>query len=141
MNAGLGGDFFALIYNAFRGKVIGLNGSGKVTARVYQITKALISKSSIPPQGVLSAITVPGAVAAWCALHKKFGKLEWKTLFHTAIGYAFKGFEMSPHTRKNWDHIQRFVEGYISGKISKAVFEDFMHVYSPGSEYSFDYIK
>jgi gamma-glutamyltranspeptidase / glutathione hydrolase len=50
---------------------------------------------SMPATGWDSA-TVPGAVSAWMALHKRFGHLPFQTLFEPAIGYARQGFLVSP---------------------------------------------
>ena len=48
----------------------------------------------IPPYGPLP-VTVPGAVAGWSALHKRFGKKDFSTLFDNAIDYANNGFPVS----------------------------------------------
>ena len=46
--------------------------------------------------------TVPGAVSAWVALHKRFGRLPFQTLFEPAIGYARRGFLVSPFIAQIW---------------------------------------
>ena len=48
----------------------------------------------IPAYGALP-VTVPGAVAGWSALHKKFGKLPFENLFNNAIDYANNGFPVT----------------------------------------------
>ena len=48
----------------------------------------------IPAYGPLP-VTVPGAVAGWTALHKKFGNIKFDSLFNNAINYAENGFPVS----------------------------------------------
>src|SRR4051812_15085014 len=86
---GIGGDLFAIVYNAKENKLYGINGSGRsppglsydqMKARIgeWRATKkkeSLPAEFLIPPQGMLP-ISVPGTVDAWAELHKKFGKLK-----------------------------------------------------------------
>jgi gamma-glutamyltranspeptidase/glutathione hydrolase len=47
-------------------------------------------------------VTVPGAVSAWVALSRRFGTLSFNELFEPAVGYAGKGFLVSPITARLW---------------------------------------
>ncbi|WP_333713978.1 gamma-glutamyltransferase family protein, partial [Yoonia sp.] len=49
------------------------------------------------------SVTVPGAVSGWVALSDQFGKLPFATLFEPAIGYAERGFPVSPVIAKLWE--------------------------------------
>ncbi|MEM0120428.1 MAG: gamma-glutamyltransferase [Thermoprotei archaeon] len=90
---GLGGDLFALLKIGDR--VIGLNGSGRAGERATIDLYEKLGYTSIPTHGPLSAITVPGMVHAWGEMHKRYGRMELKTLLGDAILYAERGFPVS----------------------------------------------
>lgn len=96
--SGIGGDIFAIVYDAKTKKLHGLNGSGRAPLGLsYQQMKAELAKldrKTIPPHGMLP-ISVPGCVDGWFELHKKFGKLPMKQVLAPAIGYANEGFPVS----------------------------------------------
>lgn len=91
---GLGGDLFALVWDAKKARLFGYNGSGRspraLTLEVFR-QKGL---QSIPPYGPLP-VTVPGVVDGWFALHQRFGRLPMKKLLKPAIDYAREGFPVS----------------------------------------------
>ena len=91
---GIGGDLFAIVWSAEEQKLFGLNSSGPAPQNIsiQKLKDRGINK--IPPYGALP-VTVPGAVAGWSALHKRFGNLEFQMLFEDAINYAEKGFPLS----------------------------------------------
>lgn len=97
---GLGSDAFALVW--VKDKLYGLNGSGYAPAK---LTPEKLSadgiKNAMPVRG-WEAVTVPGAPAAWAALHKRFGKLSFPNLFSSAIDYAENGFPVSPVIADSW---------------------------------------
>ncbi|HEX3407440.1 MAG TPA: gamma-glutamyltransferase family protein, partial [Caulobacteraceae bacterium] len=100
--AGLGGDGFWLIAEP-GGAVRGLNASGPAAAKAtidYYLPHS--PGGEIPARGPLSVLTVPGAVDGWRLAHARYGKLDWKTLFDAAIGYARDG---APVTRSLRDWI------------------------------------
>ncbi len=96
--SGMGGDLFAIVYDAKTKKLYGLNGSGRAPLGLsYEQMKAELEKlkrKTIPPHGMLP-ISVPGCVDGWFELHKKFGKLPMKQVLQPAIGYANDGFPVS----------------------------------------------
>ena len=94
---GIGSDAFAIV--ASGGQLIGLNASGRSPAGWTAARFA--NAPSMPATGWDSA-TVPGAVSAWVALHKRFGRLPFETLFEPAIGYARRGFLVSPVVAQIW---------------------------------------
>lgn len=94
---GIGGDLFAIYYEAKTGKIYGLNSSGwspKALTSDYLKGKGVKSKTVEPAIGV-HTITVPGAVAGWDALRGRFGKLPLAKLLAPAIQYAEDGFPLS----------------------------------------------
>jgi gamma-glutamyltranspeptidase/glutathione hydrolase len=91
--AGLGGDLMALVWDKENNEVEEFNGSGRTGQAVTRETYG--DYDTIPERGSLAANTVPGVVDAWWKLHQKYGKLEWKNLFETAIDYAKNGFPIS----------------------------------------------
>ena len=94
---GIGSDAFAIV--ASGGALVGLNASGRSPAGWTEARFANLR--SMPATGWDSA-TVPGAVSAWVALHKRFGRLPFQTLFEPAIGYARRGFLVSPVVAQIW---------------------------------------
>ena len=91
---GIGGDLFAIVWDAKTRKLYGLNASGPAPKNIsidYFNSKGL---NKIPSYGPLP-VTVPGAVDGWVKLHEKFGKLSFKSLFLPTIEYANNGFPVT----------------------------------------------
>ncbi|MBP7334580.1 gamma-glutamyltransferase [Niveispirillum sp.] len=101
--SGMGGDLFALIWDPRQNKVVGLNASGRAPKgqTLDDLVKRLGPGKMIPSHGSLS-VTVPGAVAGWFELHKKYGKLPMEKVLAPAIAYANDGFPLSPFIAKGW---------------------------------------
>ena len=91
---GVGGDLFAIVWSADDKRLYGLNSSGPAPIKISieEITNKGLD--AIPPYGPLP-VTVPGAVAGWVELHKKFGLMDFNLLFQNAIEYAEKGFPVT----------------------------------------------
>lgn len=88
----LGGDSFAMTFNADGGKVEALVSSGPAPRNADpERYRAL---GGIPQSGGL-AVTVPGCVGGWEQLHQRHGKLPWDRLFSAATRLARKGFPAS----------------------------------------------
>jgi gamma-glutamyltranspeptidase/glutathione hydrolase len=99
---GMGGDLFAIIYEARTKKLYGLNSSGwSPSGMTIELMQSKGIKERMPFSGIYS-VTVPGAVAGWDAMHKKFGKLAWTRLFEPAIGYAEEGFPVTELISQRW---------------------------------------
>jgi gamma-glutamyltranspeptidase/glutathione hydrolase len=101
MMNGIGGDMFAIYYEAKTGKLYGLNASGWAPKSLT--IEHLRSKSitSMPQEGI-DAVTVPGAVDGWAKLHARWGKLPWHDLLQPAIFYADHGFPVAEIVDDAW---------------------------------------
>lgn len=96
---GLGGDTFWLTYQSGEGRVRAYNGSGRSG---HQLTcEAYAGMDAIPTRGIRSAITVPGMVDGWDAVHREYGRLSFAEVLEPAISYASKGFPLSPDQAEN----------------------------------------
>ena len=98
---GMGGDLFAIYYDAKTKKLYGLNSSGWTPkALTIEALKAK-GETAINPIGV-ETIDVPGAVAGWDALRSRFGTLPFKQLLAPAIYYAQNGFPLAERNARYW---------------------------------------
>tara|TARA_B100001057_G_scaffold101589_1_gene98679 strand:- start:3379 stop:5076 length:1698 start_codon:yes stop_codon:yes gene_type:complete len=91
---GIGGDLFAIVWSEEDKKLFGLNSSGPAPKNISIKKLKSLGVNKIPAYGPLP-VTVPGAVAGWTALHRKFGKLNFDELFEDAINYAEEGFPVT----------------------------------------------
>jgi gamma-glutamyltranspeptidase / glutathione hydrolase len=94
MQCGMGGDLFAIVYEAKTGEVHGLNASGWSPAA---LTPEVIRKAGFDrmPTNHIHTVTVPGAVAGWEALNKKFSRKKLSDLLAPAIHFAEDGFPVA----------------------------------------------
>ncbi|MFO0815564.1 MAG: gamma-glutamyltransferase [Gemmatales bacterium] len=108
MSCGIGGDLFALVWDATEQKLYGLNASGRAP---YAATLDYFQKKGlkdIPTSGPLSW-SVPGCVDGWEVLHRKWGKLQMKDVLQPTIEYAEQGFPVSPVIAGYWRAGERLV--------------------------------
>jgi gamma-glutamyltranspeptidase len=99
--AGLGGDLFALVWDASSQKLAGINASGRSAAAATIDWYQSRGHHTIPSRGPLACVTVPGAVDGWWQLHQKLGRLPWDALFAPAIELAADGFAV-PESLAAW---------------------------------------
>lgn len=93
-SCGIGGDIFAIVWDADTEQLYGFNGSGRSPqslTRDYFVERGM---RYIPFRGPLP-VTVPGCVDGWFAMHGKFGKLSMTEILQPAIDYARNGFPVS----------------------------------------------
>jgi gamma-glutamyltranspeptidase / glutathione hydrolase len=93
---GVGGDAFALFYEAPTGRVTALNGSGRAAAGAAPEFFLDQGIESMPQTGAL-AVTVPGAVSAWASALQRYGTLSLAQALAPAIRLAEEGFVVT-HT-------------------------------------------
>lgn len=108
---GIGGDLFAIVWDAKTGKLHGLNASGRSP---YNLTLNYFKENNIekiPSHGPLP-VSVPGCVDGWFELHKKFGKLSMKDILAPAIRYAKDGFPVSELIAYYWDRNAQILRKY-----------------------------
>ena len=101
MMNGMGGDLFAIYWDASTGKLYGLNASGwapKTLTIDHLKAKGILEM----PQSGIDSVTVPGAVDGWAKLHERFGKLPWHDLFQPAIFYAEHGYPVPEIIHDYW---------------------------------------
>lgn len=98
---GVGGDLFAIVYEARTRRLYGLNSSGWSPSGLTPEFLQNKGITAMPNLGIYS-VTVPGAVAGWEAMHKKFGRSPWEQLFQPAIHYAREGFPVTEWIAGSW---------------------------------------
>jgi len=98
---GIGGDLFAIYYEARTGKLYGLNAGGWAPAG---LTPEFLEAKGFTrmPGGGIQSVTVPGAVAGWDAMRSRFGKLPMADLLAPAIYYADEGFPVTDVIADFW---------------------------------------
>ena len=98
---GMGGDLFAIFWDAKSGKLYGINASGWAPKALTIDYLKKKGATKMPPAGI-DSVTVPGAVEGWHKLHERFGLLPWKDLFTPAIFYAENGFAVQELIGSDW---------------------------------------
>ena len=98
---GIGGDLFAIVWDAEKGELTGLNASGRSPQSLTLQHFRDIGMESIPYLGPLS-VSVPGAVDGWYELHERYGRLPMSDLLQPAIDYAEQGFPVTEFIADLW---------------------------------------
>ena len=95
---GVGGDLFAIVWDAKKEKLVGLNASGRSprALTLARLREELEEQNldAIPPFGPLP-VSVPGCVDGWFELHKRFGTLPMSEVLAPAVRYAKEGAPIS----------------------------------------------
>lgn len=121
--SGIGGDLFALVWDSGSKKLFGLNSSGTSPVKLSSEYFKKKGLKKVPYFGPLSW-TVPGCVDGWFVLHKKFGKLSFKTILAPAIKYANEGFPLTELIAYYWEtSVKRFKQ-----------YKNFQKIYAPGGK-------
>jgi gamma-glutamyltranspeptidase/glutathione hydrolase len=92
--AGIGGDLFAIIWSSAKGKLYGLNGSGRSPRTLKLEYFKQNGYTFVPAYGPLP-VSVPGCVDGWFELHDMFGRLPMKDILQPAISFARDGFPVT----------------------------------------------
>jgi len=91
---GIGGDLFAIVWDAEKRELTGLNASGRSPRAMTLEYFRDNGIDEIPPFGPLP-VSVPGAVDGWFELHGRYGRLPMNDILAPAIAYANNGFPVS----------------------------------------------
>ena len=101
MMNGIGGDFFALHWDAKTQTLSGLNSSGPAPRKLSRELLCSRGIRSMSEAGI-HAVTIPGAVAGWAQLHQRFGRAQWRQLFEAGIAYGERGFPVTEAIAEQW---------------------------------------
>lgn len=119
---GIGGDLFAIVWNAETQTLHGLNASGRSPKSLTLEELRRNDPKKISATGPLP-VSVPGCVDGWFELHERFGRLPMARVLDPAIGYAREGFPVTELIAYYW----------ASGK-SLAKFPGFSETFLPGGK-------
>lgn len=119
---GLGSDAFALIW--MKDKLYGINGSGWSPAKLSREIVAAAGHTTVPDRGWIP-VMVPGAPAAWAAIHQRFGRLPFADLFEAAIGYAEQGYAVQPTVAAQLEESWHDFAAYQNEKAFAGLFSTF----------------
>jgi gamma-glutamyltranspeptidase / glutathione hydrolase len=101
MMNGIGGDMFAIVYEAKSGKLYGLNASGWAPAGLTPERLRTQGLQAVPHSGI-NTVTVPGAVDGWDKLLRRFGRKKFPELLAPAIRCADEGFPVTELVGAYW---------------------------------------
>ncbi len=107
---GVGGDLFALIYDAKGKAVRALNASGRAPARATPEEFRRRGLDAIPYRGVLS-VSVPGVVDGWNELLARHGTITLAQALAPAITYAREGYAVSEIIANQWKDVEPILAG------------------------------
>lgn len=96
MKCGLGGDAFVVLYDARKREMVAFNGSGVAAAGATADYYRSRGHKSMPLDGV-HAVSVPGAVAVYEALWRRYGTMDWPQLWEPAIRLADEGVAITKY--------------------------------------------
>jgi len=117
-STGIGGDCFALFFDAKTRQVTALNGSGRAPAA---LTLEHLRGFTDVPERSAHAVTVPGAAAGWHDLLRRHGTMSLKDVLAEAIYHAREGFPVHPVFGASWQASEGFLrnapnaEEYLPG--------------------------
>jgi gamma-glutamyltranspeptidase/glutathione hydrolase len=120
---GIGGDLFAVLWDAESQKLYGLNASGRSPRALSLEYFKENGYNAIPAYGPLP-VSVPGCVDGWFSLHERFGSMDMKQILQPAISYARDGFPVTEIIAYYWDGNAR----------SLSRFPNVADVYMPGGK-------
>ncbi len=107
---GLGGDCFVLLKPAGEERVLALNGSGRAPAGLSADRLRQAGHETVPLRGV-EAVTLPGAVDAFCRLNADWGRMALADLLAPALHYAENGIPVAPRVAFDWHQDAAVLKG------------------------------
>src|SRR4051794_3397930 len=109
MNDGVGGDLFAIVYDAKTRKLYGLNASGWAPAGLTAAYLRGKGMTEMPQRGIQS-VTVPGAVEGWDKLLTRFGRKHFADVLAPAIAFADSGFPVGEVVSAYWRDSEKILK-------------------------------
>jgi gamma-glutamyltranspeptidase/glutathione hydrolase len=110
MSTSLGGDCFAIVWDAAERTLHGFNGSGRAPALASAVELRARGLAAVPTRGWAS-VTVPGALDAYAQLLERFGRRSLAEALAPAIEAAREGFEVTPVVARDWAAAREVLEG------------------------------
>jgi gamma-glutamyltranspeptidase/glutathione hydrolase len=98
---GIGGDCFVLVKPIGEERIVALNGSGRAPQGLSAQEMRARGLTAIPVNGP-EAVTIPGAIDAFCRLSADWGRLGLAEVLAPAIRYADEGVPVAPRTAVDW---------------------------------------
>jgi gamma-glutamyltranspeptidase/glutathione hydrolase len=111
---GIGGDCFVMI-SPKAGKPVALNGSGRTPAKT-DLARFLASGAKAIAPNSTDAVTIPGAIDAWCRLNAAHGSMSLEEIFRPAIDAAENGFRITPRVALDWTKFRARLEGNAAAR-------------------------
>jgi gamma-glutamyltranspeptidase/glutathione hydrolase len=110
MSCGIGGDLFAIVWDAKTQKLYGLNANGRSPHRISRDLFHERGLKEIPERGPLTW-SVPGCVDGWDSLRERFGTMSLAQVLEPSIAYAENGFPVTEVIAGYWRAADRLAEG------------------------------
>ena len=116
-NTGIGGDLFALVWDAGRREVVALNGSGRAgrAASIEDLHRRGFDRMPAEGEGAGASVTVPGTVDGWTVLLEHYGRMSLGELLAPAIGLADSGFVLPEVIAAAWRDAEPKLRRLASG--------------------------
>ena len=128
MMTGMGGDMFATVWVAKEHRLVAINASGRAGALMTREALLARGRHEMPARGA-ETVTVPGALAGWDALLKKYGTISLAKALAPAIKYAEEGYPVTPIISRDWTDAEQVLELDSS---AKATYMPGGHAPAPG---------
>ncbi len=104
---GIGGDLFAIVWDAQTKTLHGLNASGRAPAALsFDELKAKVDNGGTYGTGILS-VTTPGCVDGWVALNDRWGRLPLAAVLQPTISYAREGIAITSEVADNFQSMEK----------------------------------
>jgi gamma-glutamyltranspeptidase / glutathione hydrolase len=128
MMTGIGGDMFATVWIAKEHRLVAINASGRAGALMTREALLARGRQQMQTRGV-ETVTVPGALAGWDELLKKYGTISLAQALAPAIRYAEEGYPVTPIISSDWKGAE---ETLALDSSAKATFMPSGHAPVPG---------
>ena len=126
---GIGGDNFAIVW--YKNQLYGLNSSGHAP-QLFSLDSLIQRKLTKIPTFGLIPVTIPGAVAGWVELSKRFGQLSLKDSLKPAIDYARGGFVVQKTIAESWQRANQIYQKHLQHEMFSPWFDTFTrHMVTP----------